>query len=433
MPGISPRLAAQRIVWGVYRQHQSLDNLLRRHLGDVDGNNRALTRELASGTLRHFHALQTQLGSLLERPLKAADSDLECVLLLALYQLAHTRQRQHAVVNEAVKLARTLGKPWARGLINAVLRRYLRERESAYRASPPGPESNYPHWIVKRLQADWPDQWQNLLIAGDQRPPMWLRANQQQTDRDEYLRRLHSIDCQAEPGSFASAIRLVTPSDVHQLPGFKQGMCSVQDLSAQLTAPALAPSPGMRVLDACAAPGGKLTHLLENSNGDIRCVAVDLESRVRLIQDNLARVNHHAEVRTGDIREVVIPGSDEFDAIMLDAPCSGSGVIRRHPDIKLLRRETDIAQMAETQFELLCHLWKVLAPGGRLLYITCSLFRLENADVVNRFLSQHPDAATVDLGEEYGVPCHPGRQRLTGQDEGDGFYYCLLMRRNHEL
>jgi len=407
--------------------------------GDLPARECSQIKALAFGALRWHHRHRLIITELLARPLRARDRVLEALLSVGIFELVDARQPGYAVVSAAVDASRQLKRPRAAGLINAALRRF--QRDSAELMSHALADETgrfaHPRWLIDAVRVDWPERWPELLTAALERPPMWLRVNAASTNRDEYARRLRE---EAEVGAevregFPDALLLERALPVDALPGFATGDVSVQDAAAQLAAEFLAPAPGMRVLDACAAPGGKAVHLLERAAGGLDLVAVDIDSgRNELLTDNLRRANFSAEVVVADVRDVAAwSGGRRFDRILVDAPCSSTGVIRRHPDIKFLRRPADIAPLSRRQLEILEALWPLLEPNGRLLYATCSILREENDAVVQRFLARHPDAVEV-MGLGPAAPgaaefAGPGIQLLPGPENTDGFYYALMERK----
>lgn len=426
------RAAVVGVLGEVVSHGRSLSACLPEALGQVPEKERALFQELCFGTLRYWPQLDERLKPFLSRPLKRKDSDIRFLLLLGLYQLTYMRIAIHAVVNETVAAAEILKKGWAKGLVNAVLRNYLRalERGAIVDASDAARYA-HPQWLVDRLRRAWPQDWGTILEANNQRPPMALRVNAAKVSRDEYLARLASAGIEARPSPIVEdALLLVEPRDVASLPGFAQGLVSVQDVAAQLAAYLLAPAQGQRVLDACAAPGGKTCHILERQPGLDMLIAVDRdEQRLQRVAENLARLDVRAKLAYGDAAQPDLWWDGKpFDGILLDAPCSATGVIRRHPDIKLLRREEDIAELAREQARLLAALWPLLRVGGRLVYATCSVLPEENSDQVAAFLASHRDAKEVTIAASWGRACGTGRQILPGEDGMDGFFYACLER-----
>ncbi len=417
---LPPRLAAARAVAAVTRQGRNLDQAL---TGPID--QRPLAQALAYGALRHYWSLKETIDARLQRPLKARDHDILALLLVAAHELLHLDTPAHAAVSQAVEATRLMGKSWARGLVNAILR-------SLQRRPPEPPRSrearhDHPAWLLDAFAQAWPDAWRDITAAGNRHPPMTLRIN---GDRQTALAALTAAGLPAHPHPHVdSAVVLDTPCPVERLPGFNDGRLSVQDASAQLAAPLLDPRPGMRVLDACAAPGGKTAHLLQHSPR-LELHALD-RSRQRLqsVAQNLARLRRDARLIAADAAR---PGDwwdgRPYQRILLDAPCSATGVIDRHPDIKHLRRASDIPALAARQATLLEALWPLLAEGGILVYATCSVLPQENADVIDAFLARHPEARPLPIEAPWGRPAGAGRQILPGA-EMDGFFYARLEKR----
>ncbi|MAT94260.1 MAG: 16S rRNA (cytosine(967)-C(5))-methyltransferase [Halioglobus sp.] len=424
--------AAAAAVVGEVLGGRSLNQALPPQLAKVAQRDRALLQQLCYGSLRAAPRLAALLAQLLDRPLRERDRDLQGLLLVGLYQIDGTRVPDHAAVSATVAATAALKKQWARGMVNAVLRRYLREGETLAAQLEPAEAQAHPAWLYRALQAQWPQDAADMLRANNAQPPMVLRVNRLRLSRQDYLQRLQREGIDATPGALAAdAIYLAAATDVEALPGFAQGDVSVQDEAAQLAAPLLAPRPGERVLDACAAPGGKACHLLELQPRLGELVAMDNDAqRLARVRDNLARLGLAARVLQGDAAS---PPADlaqaSFDRILVDAPCSASGVIRRHPDIKLLRRDSDSAGFAAQQQAILRGLWPLLRPGGALLYATCSVLAQENDAVVQAFLDATPDAAAVALREKWGRPAGAGRQLLPAQDGPDGLFYAVVQRR----
>jgi 16S rRNA (cytosine967-C5)-methyltransferase len=401
----------------------------------LDDRDRAHIQALAFGAVRWHHRHQAILAELLNRPLRNRDRILEALLSVGLFQLNDPVQPDYAAVSATVEATRLLGQPHAAGLINAALRRYQRETPSILARSTESAEARHSHpaWLISALQLDWPDHWENLLAGNQQQPPLWLRINRMRGSVSDYAARLQDelgIAAVTLPGA-PQALKLETAVAAGKLPGFAVGLVTIQDAASQLAAGLLDPQPGMRVLDACAAPGGKSTHLLEHAGGGIELTALDVSAeRLRLVDSNLARLGLKAQLLAGDAATPETWWDGRlFDRILVDAPCSATGVIRRHPDIKFLRRATDMPALAARQAQMLEKLWPLLRPGGQLLYSTCSLFRCENSTVVSNFLGKHPDARELPLAD--GLPGAvadrgPGRQLMPGTADTDGFYYALM-------
>ncbi len=401
-------------------------------VGLADRKERAFVQALSYGTVRWYFRLDRILRSLLDKPLKSKDIDVRVLALLGLYQIADTRVKPYAAVAETVAAAGGK-KSWAKPLLNALLRRYLREREQLDRladATEVG-ASAHPDWMLAAIRQDWPQQAADILAANNRPPPMVLRVNTLQCSRTAYLDRLAAQGVDADASTVCdTAVILSTPVDVEQLPGFRQGVVSVQDSAAQLAAKLLDLRPGQRVLDACAAPGGKTLHILEACPAVAELVAVDVvPERAARIRENLHRAGLDATVLTAD---AALPAQwwngVPFDRVLLDAPCSALGVIRRHPDIKLLRQPEDLPVLVERQRALLEAAWSMLAPGGLLLYATCSLLRQENEQQIRWFLDGHPDAREWSIDAPWGVAGACGRQIITGASGMDGFFYARLIK-----
>lgn len=428
------RAAIAQAIDGVVTGGHSLDASLERlRLELHDPRDRAFAQECLYGVLRWYHRLDFQLGLLLKRPLRQRDSDLQMLLLLGLYQLWHLNVPTHAVVSETVAASASLNKPWAKALTNAVLRNAQRrhtELETLPQATAVAAWS-HPAWIIDRVRADWPDAWQQLLAANNAHAPLTLRVNRHKSTREDYRRRLATAGIEAEPTAHADyGLRLAKPVSVEQLPGFHDGHVTVQDEAAQLAATLLAAEAGHSVLDACAAPGGKTSHIMEGAPQDVRVTAIDIApDRVEMIANTMTRLGLTCELLCADVAATTQWWrGTAFDRILLDAPCSASGVIRRHPDIKLNRRAADIAPLATLQGELLRALWPVLKAGGKLLYATCSVFSQENDEVLAAFLQDTRDASCEPLEAAWGYATRYGRRILSGQDHMDGFYYALMQK-----
>ena len=430
---MNPRLAAARALAAVLNGKASLGSSLPPLLDKVEPRDRGLAQDLAFGTARWQPRLALLADKLLQKPFKAADRDVEALLLVGLYQLLHTRIPAHAAIGETVACVDKLKKSSLKGLLNAVLRNAQRDHEALFAELERDPvlHTAHPRWLQKRLKADWPEQWQAICTANNAHPPLILRVNRRHGSRDAYLAELRGNGIEAEPCTFSrDGIRLLQPCDVKTLPGFAEGRVSVQDEAAQLAADLLDLAPGQRVLDACAAPGGKTCHLLEAQPQLSEVIALDLEpSRLARVQENLERLQLKATLIAADGRDVTSWWDGKpFQRILLDAPCSATGVIRRHPDIKLTRQADDIAALAQLQGELLDALWPTLEVGGVLLYATCSVLPQENSDNIAAFLQRTPGARELDIAGAFGLKQAHGRQLLPQADGHDGFYYAKLIK-----
>ncbi|WP_460417736.1 16S rRNA (cytosine(967)-C(5))-methyltransferase RsmB [Pseudomonas sp. microsymbiont 2] len=430
---MNPRLAAARALAAVLSGKASLNSSLPAQLDKVEERDRGLTQDLAFGTARWQPRLDLLAAQLLQKPFKAADADVQALLLVGLYQLFYTRIPAHAAIGETVGCADKLKKPWAKGLLNAVLRRAQREGEELLAGMERDPvvRTAHPRWLQKSLKAFWPEQWEAICAANNAHPPMILRVNRRHHSRDAYLALLGEAGIQASACQYSrDGIVLAEACDVRGLPGFADGWVSVQDEAAQLSADLLELAPGQRVLDACCAPGGKTCHLLEAEPGLSRMVAIDLEAkRLTRVRENLDRLKLDAELIACDARDTASWWDGKpFQRILLDAPCSATGVIRRHPDIKLTRQAEDIPALAALQGELLDALWPTLEVGGMLLYATCSSLPTENTEVIDAFLARTPGARELDLATEAGLRQPHGRQLLAQEGGHDGFYYAKLIK-----
>ncbi|MEL6448679.1 MAG: 16S rRNA (cytosine(967)-C(5))-methyltransferase RsmB [Pseudomonadota bacterium] len=430
------RAAAARAIDGVRRHGRSLDDSLAQATSGLPESARPFAAALAYGALRHYRQLDGLLDQLLDRPLPKRESLVHALLMAALLDRWQHDTAAHAAVAEAVNACVALGKSRLKGLVNAVLRRFGREREALIAAlSGARPvRHNYPDWFVDVVAADWPNDADNVLAAGNARAPMWLRVNLDRTTREVYTAELEALGLESSPSADCpSALRLHTPVPVTRLPGFDTGAVSVQDVAAQAVVAAIDVAPGMRVLDACAAPGGKTGHLLERAGGALDLVAIDSDpDRLARVDETLDRLSYRAQCVAADAGQPADWWDGKpFDRILVDAPCSGSGVVRRHPDIKLLRRRDDLEAFAQRQSDLLQGLWPLLAPGGCLVYATCSVFRIENHDVVSAFCDKQAGVRRnneLRIGNINGVMRTEslGLQRLPGGDDGDGFFFSIL-------
>jgi len=429
----SARATAARVIAEVVQKKHSLNAVLTAALPLLPENERSLCQQLCYGVLRWHPQLDAISQQLLSKALKAKDADIAALLLCGLYQLRDLRIPSHAAISETVNATKTLGKQWAKGLINASLRNYQRQSEDINNKLQQSDTALYAHpdWLIQSFKQDWPDSWQAILNASNQQPPMMLRVNQQKTTRQDYLTQLIEADIPAnEISDCPEGILLEKPCDVYLLPGFTDGHVSVQDGAAQQVASLLDLKSGLRILDACAAPGGKTCHILEHAP-DNEVIALDIAAnRLKQIEQNTERLELNATLIASDAAD-----TDKwwdgtlFDRILIDAPCSGTGVIRRHPDIKLLRRADDIDSLAEQQEHLLNTLWPLLKPEGLLVYTTCSALKQENEQQVANFLQQHPEAQEIEASPAPAQRRPFGYQRLPGDDDLDGFYYACLRHR----
>jgi 16S rRNA (cytosine967-C5)-methyltransferase len=402
--------------------NQVLPELWRRH-PQLPAQTRGATQDLVYGTLRHLSRLEAYLQALLSKP--ATDEHVRCLLLAGLYQLAYARTPQHAAVNQAVDAARSLKKDWAAGFINGVLRNFLRRKEELAAQAERRDTTRFslPRWWIDKLRVQYPQQYRALLETSLGHPPMTLRVNLRRTTRAAYEALLQEAGI-AFSVAGPAALQLEAPVAVERLPKFAEGWVSVQDAGAQLAADLLDLQAGQRVLDACSAPGGKTAHILETADVDLLALDKD-EARLARVRDNLHRLGLQARVQAGNAAE---PKSwwdgKPFQRILADVPCSASGVVRRHPDIKWLRRPADIAGFAREQRRILNTLWPALESGGKLLYATCSVFQEENQGVVEAFLADHADAERVPVRSHENDFI-----QLLPDAHHDGFFYALLRKR----
>ncbi|MGB5736218.1 MAG: 16S rRNA (cytosine(967)-C(5))-methyltransferase RsmB [Thiohalocapsa sp.] len=435
--GTEVRAAAARVVYAVRSDGRSLTDALQDATAGFDARDGALLQALCFGTLRQLPRLRAVAARLLTRPLQRGDRILEDLIAVGLYQLTSLRTPEHAAIAATVGAARSLGRPRASGLVNATLRRFQRERSALLAGLDEDPAVRwlFPIWLLERLRQSWPEHWQTIIAASNEQAPMTLRVNRRRGDTHSYAQMLAENGLLARPiPGFTEALTLDQPLPARALPGFADGLVSIQDASAQLAAVLLDAQAGDRVLDACAAPGGKTAHILErvpaagNAEVNLDVTAVDIDpARLETLRSNLERLGLQARVFAADAANANSdwPGAP-YHRILLDAPCSATGVIRRHPDIKWLRRDSDIATLQQTQADMLEALWPLLLPGGRLLYATCSVLPEENDAQVRAFLAAHEDASERSIEAAWGLPRQPGRQLLPAQGGGDGFYYALL-------
>lgn len=400
---------------------RSMENSLQ---GDVS----PLARQIIYGVLRDYYTLDYLTTSLLDKPLPTKHTDLKLLLFCGIYSIRSLNRPAHASVNAAVETSSQLGKKWAKGLINAILRNYLRQRTSLDELKDTTIEvrSNHPAWLAARIRTAWPETADQIFSVNNEQPPMVLRVNRLKTTRSEYLTLLANDSIEARPGSLVnSSIVLETPCPVERLPGFEGGLVSVQDEASQLAANLLLTRPGDTVLDTCAAPGGKTCHLLE-TNPAIMLVANDKDNnRLASVKENLDRLGLSCELTNMDLLQI----KDRcFNRILLDAPCSATGIIRRHPDIKLLRRNSDIDKLCAIQLGLLSAAWALLEQGGDILYSTCSVLPEENEGVIGKFIHQRQDVQILPIQVDGGINLNTGLQLLPVSGAHDGFYFAHLRK-----
>ena len=432
---MNSRLIIVKILLQVTLHGRNLPDAIARYNDNITENDRGLIQAISYGVIRLYPRLKFIANQLLSKPLKKKDHDVFLLILSGLYQLIEMRIPDHAAVSETVKITKALKKPWAKNLVNAVLRNYQRQAETLTNQIKNNEVAQFAHpqWWLNIIKKSWPEEkcWQQILQANNLNPPMTLRINTRHIKREAYLKLLEQNEITATTAKHSpDAIYLDKPAAVNSLPLFKEGKVSVQDEAAQLAAILLDPQKGDRILDACAAPGGKTIHLLEKEK-DIDLLALDIkETRLQKIQENLDRCHLKAQL----IAANALNPNDwwdkkPFDRILLDAPCSASGVIRRHPDIKLLRQQDDIEKLMQDQAQILHALWPLLKSGGMLLYVTCSVLAEENTLQIQDFLQQHADAELQPINSDWGQELVAGKQILPGEDGMDGFFYALIQKR----
>ena len=427
---MNTRLIAARVISNVLKDGKSLNTALDNALLSVESTkDKAFIQALCYGVCRYFYRLSFILNELLDKPIK--DSEINALALVGLYQLNYMRVKQHAAVSETVLAAKE--KTWAKSLVNALLRTYLRQQGVLEQKADENVAASvsHPKWLLRQIEIDWPERSSQILEANNRQPPMVLRVNLALNSRDQYLQSLSDHELAAKTVSFCeSSLILSRPVPVELLPGFEQGHVSVQDTAAQLAAGLLDVQVGQRVLDVCAAPGGKTVHILESQPHLKELVAIDIdEARLSRVQENLLRSNVSAQLIVGDAAQPKDWWDGQlFDRILLDAPCSALGVIRRHPDIKILRKPDDIKALQLLQKSILAATWPLLSSGGLLLYATCSILKQENEEQIMEFLAMHADAFEVPIDATWGNAVQRGRQILTGDSEMDGFYYALIKK-----
>ncbi len=433
----NPREAAAEVLAGTLDERRPPGPALKKLGGEMSPEDAAFLRELVFGVLRRRLFLEGIVGALAARPLRRKALRARLAILAGLYQIAFLGTPAHAAVSETVNAVAGLGFPELRGFANAILRGYLRGREEIDRKLNASPETRYsfPGWLISDLAEAWGDELEPILEASNARPPFTVRVNPRLCPPERYAALLAARGLSARPVPGAPAALVVSPPvNAAELPLFAEGAVFVQDAAAQLAAPLLDPRPGEAILDACAAPGGKTTHILELCPGaDV--VAADADAdRLALLSANLRRLGQKAEVVRADAADPDLSWSPRaaYDKILIDAPCSATGVIRRHPDVKWLRTPGEIAAIAGVQRKILENMWRLLKPGGIMIYATCSIEPRENSLQIENFLARHPDCAPVPLAPD-GAPARPGLQILPGRNGMDGFFYAKLAKSVRDL
>lgn len=420
------RLHALKILTALLVDKASLSQLM-----PASAEASPLTKEICFGFCRHYFRLEAIALCLVDK--RPKEIEVWIALLMGLYQLHYMNTPDYAVVKETVALLEKIKKTWAKGLVNAVLRNFCRKKDEilAHLINDTVFVYGQPPGLLKHLKADWPNDWQNIAEANDAHPPMTLRVNLRKNSVDEYLSALHNAGIEAEPHVIALAgITLKVPCDVYNLPGFSEGLVSVQDGAAQLAVSLLDLTSGLRVLDACCAPGGKTCHILESEPELADCVALDVDpKRLKRVKENLNRLELETTLLEGD---ALFPerwwNRQLFDRILLDAPCSATGVVRRHSDIKLLRTDEEIITVTQIQHDMLRSLWPLLAPGGLMVYATCSIIAEENEQQIADFAASHSDCKVGKTSGSWGRSTGHGQQILPGEHGMDGFFYSVLLK-----
>ncbi|MEX0942871.1 MAG: 16S rRNA (cytosine(967)-C(5))-methyltransferase RsmB [Pseudomonadales bacterium] len=419
-------LAIVKTLTPVLKEGRSLD-------ASWDQASSPLAKEITYGVLRDYYRLSAIVTTLVKKPLTDKNLDVKILILAGIYSVDHIRRPDYTSVNEVVSTATDIAKPWAKGIINGVLRNYLRARDEIVSGLVSDEAlTNHPAWLAATIRSAWPQQADDIMLANNAHAPMTLRVNLSRGTRDEYLLALKDAGMAGRAGELsAAAIYLDEPASTEKLPGFKDGLVSVQDEASQLAIYVLAPLANEKILDACAAPGGKTGHILESAPG-VALTALDIDpDRLQQIRQNLKRIDLPCDVIAGDLRKWQ-PGGGKFDRILLDAPCSATGIIRRHPDIKLLRRQSDIAKLVSAQTELLRAAFELLKEGGVLVYSTCSILPAENEGVISQFVAVTSAAQPEPIDFTWGLSTGIGRQLLPTTDRHDGFYYARLVKHSQK-
>ena len=425
----SVRAHAAEIIDALQNQQSNLDALLRKHSKNLSPTDKKLLQSICYGICREWFHLEEIESHLLDKPLKARDQILSAIVRCGVYELGWMGSKEHAVVSEYVDVTLTAGRPWARGLINAVLRQFIRKK-SELKMERRSSQTlwNHPAWLIETIQTSWPDYWEQILVENNVHPPMTLRVNRKKEHRDTYIKALASQGVKAEAGSSPDSVRLIEPMPVQVLAGFAEGVVSVQDESSQWASIILNPQKGERILDACAAPGGKTCHLLEMADTHITALDVS-EQRLSRIKENLVRLGLRADLIAADASHTDSWWDQTpFDAVLLDLPCSATGVIRRNPDVRLMRSEASLKSLIGMQTMILDATWETLRVGGRFLVTTCSILPQENQQQIRKFLDRHSDAELIQIDGVPGIDTGFGIQHFPIHTGGDGFFYALLVK-----
>ncbi|MCO4798317.1 MAG: 16S rRNA (cytosine(967)-C(5))-methyltransferase RsmB [Colwelliaceae bacterium] len=425
------RALAAKCTYAVIDKGRSLADELPALQTKVEGKDKGLLQELCYGVLRYLPELEHEARQLIQKPLVAKQRAIHFLILVGIYQIKYTRIPDHAAVSETVSATKPLKHQHLKALVNGILRNFQRKEVSPEDNLADAIKFNHPSWFIKKIQAGYPEHWQDVLLANQERPPMWLRVNQQHHTIDQYLKLLEEVNIDVDLiDEFSGAIKLTQATDVNKLPGFELGHVSIQDGAAQQAARLLDCQEDDNVLDCCAAPGGKTCHILELTPKIKAMTAIDIEEkRLVRVQENLARLNLKANVIAADASKPELWwDNQQYDRILLDAPCSGTGVIRRHPDIKWLRKATDINSLSVLQKQILKNIWSLLKPGGTLLYVTCSILPEENYEQIQQFISDNNDVELIDIDN---TQQKIGWQILPNEQSMDGFYYAKLKKKNN--
>lgn len=422
------RAVAAETILAVMDKGASLSDALPKAQQSVAPKDQALLQEICFGVIRLFPKFDALANQLVTKRLKGKQRVFHHLIIVGLYQLEAMRIPSHAAVAETVSAASALKAKGLKGLINGCLRNFQRNREALItKTKNTATELNHPNWFINLVRDAYPEQWQDILQENLQRAPMWLRVHTSNVSADQFCDALKENEIGfTQPLSDPNSILLEKPKPVTAIPGFDEGWFAVQDAAAQQAARLLDPQNGEEILDACAAPGGKTCHILDLAQANVTAVDID-DARLARIDENMARLKVSAELISADLTDKQLFENKIFDRILLDAPCSATGVIRRHPDIKWLRREEDIAQLALIQQQILQNLWRRLKPGGTLLYATCSILPAENKDLIRAFLAETSEAKLLPINENETVE-NPGWQILPGEHNMDGFYYCRILK-----
>lgn len=434
---MNARYLAVKALTPLLNNQGALKYTLKKQLTACPEGQRPYLQELCYGTMRHYPKLEIILNNLVTKPIRNKDADIKVVLLIGIYQLYKLNTADHAVVSETVDVCKTLNKQWATSFVNAALRSFLRKKDQilASLESNLSFKYNHPEWFVQKIMNNWPDHWQQILAANDNHPPLTLRVNTAKVSRETFLTSLEQQQIDAIKTEHSNVgVTLTKPMDITQIEGFVEGNFSVQDEAAQLAANLISPTDGDNILDACSAPGGKLIHLLEMAGENVEVQGLELEPlRAERIIENFERLNLKCRLHIADATTKDWWDGKKFNKILLDAPCSATGVIRRNPDIKLLRQPEDIHSISKLQKNILNNMWDMLEDNGIIVYATCSIFPQENEKIVAAFIRNNEDAVHIDIKEKWGIKRDYGRQLFPQTNGHDGFYYAIIAKQQPVL